>query len=276
MPRLGLVLLLVPFLEFYVLVEVGARIGAFNAVLLVILFAMAGVWLARTQGMGTLARIQQSLAQGVLPADEMLDGLFLLLAGILMVFPGFVSDVFGVLLLLPPVRRLAAHLLRRHMNATMQAEGRTGQAGDRADGPSVHMRTWYFGPGGARRSETFGGAGPMFGPGQGGPDGLGGPGAPDGPDGLKGPDGPDNAYGGGPHPYGPDHGGGGIGSGQDARQEPRRTVIIDCEPVKPSSPADGASPSNQTGQTGQSGQSGQSGGTPGSTSGGPASGSDAR
>jgi|GEM_PF-158043 len=270
MPRLGLVLLLVPFLEFYVLVEVGARIGAFNAVLLVILFAMAGVWLARTQGMGTLARIQQSLAQGVLPADEMLDGLFLLLAGILMVFPGFVSDVFGVLLLLPPVRRLAAHLLRRHMNATMQAEGRTGQAGDRAGGPSVHMRTWYFGPGGARRSETFGGAGPMFGPGQ------GGPGAPDGPDGLKGPDGPDNAYGGGPHPYGPDHGEGGIGSGQDARQEPRRTVIIDCEPVEPSSPADGASPSDQTGQTGRSGQSGQSGGTPGSTSGGPASGSDAR
>lgn len=270
MPRLGLVLLLVPFLEFYVLVEVGARIGAFNAVLLVILFAMAGVWLARTQGMGTLARIQQSLAQGVLPADEMLDGLFLLLAGILMVFPGFVSDVFGVLLLLPPVRRLAAHLLRRHMNASMQAQAR---AGDRAGGSSMHVRTWYFGPGGARRGETFGGAGPMFGPGQGGPDGLGGPGAPDGPDGLNGPDSADGAHGGGPHPYGPDHGGSGIGKGQDARQEPRRTVIIDCEPVEPSSPAGGT---GQTGQTGQSGQSGQSGGTPGNTSGGPSGSPDAR
>jgi len=64
----------------------------------------------------------QPQGMSFLPADEMLDGLFLLLAGILMVFPGFVSDVFGVLLLLPPVRRLAAHLLRRHMNATMQAE----------------------------------------------------------------------------------------------------------------------------------------------------------
>ncbi|BFR49059.1 FxsA family protein [Nitratidesulfovibrio sp. HK-II] len=259
MPRLGLVLLLVPFLEFYVLVEVGARIGAFNAVLLVILFAMAGVWLARTQGMGTLARIQQSMAQGVLPADEMLDGLFLLLAGILMVFPGFVSDVFGVLLLLPPVRRLAAHLLRRHMNASMQA--------DRAGGQSVHVRTWYFGPGGARRSETFGGAGPMFGPGRGNPDGLGGPGASAGPDDLNGPDG---AHGGGPRPYGPDHGGGGMGSGQDARQEPRRTVIIDCEPVEPSSPADGTDPS------GPSGQSGQPGGTPGSTPGSPSGSPDAR
>ncbi|MGJ3523911.1 FxsA family protein [Nitratidesulfovibrio sp. D1] len=236
MPRLGLVLLLVPFLEFYVLVEVGARIGAFNAVLLVILFAMAGVWLARTQGMGTLARIQQSLAQGVLPADEMLDGLFLLLAGILMVFPGFVSDVFGILLLLPPVRRLAAHLLRRHMNATMQAEGRAG-------GSSVHVRTWYFGPGGARHTETFGGAGGMFGPGHGGGQG---------PDGIDGPEGADGARGDGPRPYGPDDRGPGFGGGHGAGQEPRRTVVIDCEPVEPSSPAGG---------------SGQSGNTSGSTSG---------
>ncbi|HEU6438091.1 MAG TPA: FxsA family protein [Nitratidesulfovibrio sp.] len=233
MPRLGLVLLLVPFLEFYVLVEVGARIGAFNAVLLVVLFAMAGVWLARTQGMGTLARIQQSLAQGVLPADEMLDGLFLLLAGILMVFPGFVTDAFGVLLLLPPVRRLAAHLLRRHMNATIQAEGRAEGAGRRTDGSSVHVRTWYFGPGGARHTETFGGSGPMFGPGPAGPEGLGGA---DGTGGSHG----SGQHGGGPHPYGPDHRGGGVGSAQAARQEPRRTVVIDCEPVEPSRPADGS------------------------------------
>lgn len=249
MPRLGLVLLLVPFLEFYVLVEVGARIGAFNAVLLVILFAMVGVWLARTQGMGTLARIQQNLAQGVLPADEMLDGLFLLLAGILMVFPGFVSDVFGVLLLLPPVRRLAAHLLRRHMNATIQAEGRTGRAGDRAGGTSVHVRTWYFGPGGARHTETFGG--PMFGPNANGPDG---PGGLNGQGGLDAPNGPDGS---GPHPYGPDHGGG-AGGAQAGRQEPRRTVVIDCEPVEPSGPADGSGKSG--GQSGDS-SDGTSGGS---------------
>uniref|UniRef100_B8DJG7 FxsA cytoplasmic membrane protein n=1 Tax=Nitratidesulfovibrio vulgaris (strain DSM 19637 / Miyazaki F) TaxID=883 RepID=B8DJG7_NITV9 len=236
MPRLGLVLLLVPFLEFYVLVEVGARIGAFNAVLLVILFAMVGVWLARTQGMGTLARIQQNLAQGVLPADEMLDGLFLLLAGLLMVFPGFVSDVFGILLLLPPVRRLAAHLLRRHMNATIQAEGRAG-------GSSVHVRTWYFGPGGARHTETFGGGGPMFGPNADGPNG---------PDALDGLDGPNGSGGSGPHPYGPDHGGG-AGSGHNARQESRRTVVIDCEPVEPSGSAEPSGPANGPGKSGKAG-----------------------
>ncbi|MDR3043031.1 MAG: FxsA family protein [Desulfovibrio sp.] len=238
MPRLGLVLLLVPFLEFYVLVEVGARIGAFNAVLLVILFAMVGVWLARTQGMGTLARIQQSLAQGVLPADEMLDGLFLLLAGLLMVFPGFVSDAFGILLLLPPVRRLAAHLLRRHMNATMQAEGRAG-------GSSVHVRTWYFGPGGARHTETFGG-GPMFGPNADGPDGLDGPDGPTGPNDLNGQKGPNGS---GPHPYGPDHGGGG-GDSRNPRQEPRRTVVIDCEPVEPSGQSDTPGASREPGKAG--------------------------
>ncbi|NHZ48884.1 FxsA family protein [Nitratidesulfovibrio liaohensis] len=260
MPRLGLVLLLVPFLEFYVLVEVGARIGAFNAVLLVILFAMVGVWLARTQGMGTLARIQQSLAQGVLPADEMLDGLFLLLAGLLMVFPGFVSDAFGVLLLLPPVRRLAAHLLRRHMNATIQAEGRAGHAGDRTGGPSVHVRTWYFGPGGARHTETFGGGGAMFGPNANGPNG---PNGPDGLDGLNGLGGPDGS---GTHPYGPDHGGG-AGGAQAGRQEPRRTVVIDCEPVEPSGPS---------GASGASREPGKAGGPSGDSSDGASGGSGAR
>lgn len=248
MPRLGLVLLLVPFLEFYVLVEVGARIGAFNAVLLVILFAMAGVWLARTQGMGTLARIQQSLAQGVLPADEMLDGLFLLLAGILMVFPGFVSDVFGILLLLPPVRRLAAHLLRRHMNATMQAEGRAG-------GSSVHVRTWYFGPGGARHTETFGGAGGMFGPEHGGGQG---------PDGIDGPEGADGTRSDGPRPYGPDDRGSGFGGGHGAGQEPRRTVVIDCEPVEPSSPAGGSGKAGDTSDDISGSTSGDADGTSGS------------
>ncbi|MBZ2171281.1 FxsA family protein [Nitratidesulfovibrio sp. SRB-5] len=255
MPRLGLVLLLVPFLEFYVLVEVGARIGAFNAVLLVILFAMVGVWLARTQGMGTLARIQQNLAQGVLPADEMLDGLFLLLAGLLMVFPGFVSDVFGILLLLPPVRRLAAHLLRRHMNATIQAEGRAG-------GSSVHVRTWYFGPGGARHTETFGGGGPMFGPNADGPNGPNGPNGPDVLDGLAGPDG---SGGSGPHPYGPDHGGG-AGSGHNARQEPRRTVVIDCEPVEPSGPAEPSGPVGPSGPANGLGKPGKAGGPSGDIS----------
>jgi len=247
MPRLGLVLLLVPFLEFYVLVEVGARIGAFNAVLLVILFAMVGVWIARAQGMGTLARIQQSLAQGVLPADEMLDGLFLLLAGILMVIPGFVTGAVGVLLLLPPVRRLAAHLLRRHMNATLQAEGR---AGDRAGGASVHVRTWYFGPGGARHTETFGG-GPMFGQGRDGASGL---------DGTPGDD---------PQPYGPDLGSGG-GSALDDRQEPRRTVVIDCEPVEPSAPANDSGEPDAPGvpnEPGEPDEPGKAGGTSGGSTG---------
>lgn len=194
MPRLGLLLLLAPFLEFYVLVEVGARIGAFNALMLVILFAAAGVWIARRQGMSTLARIQQSLAQGVLPADDMLDGLLLLAAGLLMVFPGFVSDAFGIALLLPPVRLLAARLLRRHMTTTLQTARETG-------GTSVHVRTWHFGPGGVA--------------------GSGRPVHPDANGRLADPR------------FGPG-------------EEPRRTVIIDCDPVDapPTPGAPGANPAD--------------------------------
>lgn len=203
MPRFGLVLLLTPFLEFYVLVAVGARIGALNAVLLVILFAMAGVWLARTQGMETLARIRESLAQGALPADGMLDGVLLLLAGLLMVFPGFVTDALGVLLLLPPVRRLAAHRLRRHMGAAMHARGRAG-------GASMRVRTWQLGYDGRCHTQTFGTGGGTGG-GSGGSDDSGI---------LDGTPGTD--------------------AGRGAAREPRRTVIIDCRPVEPSGTSGGS------------------------------------
>ena len=102
----------VPLVEIYVLVAVGSHIGALATVALVVLTAVTGVALLRLQGLATLDRVQQALEQGELPARPMLEGLLLLVAGALLLTPGFVTDAVGFALLVPAVRRsLARHLL---------------------------------------------------------------------------------------------------------------------------------------------------------------------
>ena len=111
---LFLLFLTIPLVEIYFLIQVGEVIGAWPTVLLVVLTAILGVWLLRWQGLTTLTRVQASLQHGELPAQAMLEGLLLLLAGALLLTPGFVTDAFGFLILVPPLRHhLAGWLLQR-------------------------------------------------------------------------------------------------------------------------------------------------------------------
>ncbi len=111
---LFILFLAVPLVEIYFLIKVGDVIGAWPTVLLVVLTAILGVWLLRWQGITTLTRVQASLQRGELPAQAMLEGMLLLIAGALLLTPGFVTDSFGFLILVPPLRhQLAAWLLQR-------------------------------------------------------------------------------------------------------------------------------------------------------------------
>ncbi len=105
--------LLVPLVEIYFLIQVGRVIGAGWTVFFVVFTAVLGAALLRVQGLSTLARVQSSLEQGRLPAVELLEGMMLLVAGALLLTPGFVTDGFGFLLLVPPLRRAAATWLIR-------------------------------------------------------------------------------------------------------------------------------------------------------------------
>jgi len=108
--------LTIPLIEIYFLIEVGEVIGAWPTVLLVVFTAVLGVWLLRWQGLSTLTRVQTSLEHGELPAQAMLEGMLLLVAGALLLTPGFVTDCFGFLILVPPLRqRMAGWLLQRGM-----------------------------------------------------------------------------------------------------------------------------------------------------------------
>ncbi len=108
-----LLFIIIPLVELYLIIVVGEQIGALWTVLLVIMTAVIGVNLLRFQGMSTLARAQRNIAQGQIPAMEMMEGVALAVAGVLLITPGFLTDSIGFLLLIPASR----HAIIRYMMA---------------------------------------------------------------------------------------------------------------------------------------------------------------
>lgn len=110
--KLGLLIVLFPLLEVISLAMLGRAIGAFQTLVVVIVVGVVGAFLAKTQGLLTLRRIEASLAAGELPGDQLLTGLIVLVAGVLLIIPGFVGDIIGILLLLPPVQAVVRAWLK--------------------------------------------------------------------------------------------------------------------------------------------------------------------
>lgn len=104
MAVLFLVFLVVPFAELFVILQVGRTIGALNTVAVLVAVSMVGAWLVKREGLSVVRRAQERMARGAVPGRELVDGVMILFAGALLITPGFLSDVVGVLLLLPPVR----------------------------------------------------------------------------------------------------------------------------------------------------------------------------
>ena len=102
--RLLILFTCIPLLELYVLIEAGRQIGVLATVLLIFLTGVAGAWLARTQGIEVVRRIQQQLAQGEMPGAVLLDGALILIGGVLLLTPGFCTDLAGFTFLVPATR----------------------------------------------------------------------------------------------------------------------------------------------------------------------------
>jgi len=97
--------IVVPLVEIYLLVKVGSLIGPLPTIALVVFTAVLGTLLLRAQGLATLRRVQASFAAGQVPALEMMEGVVLLLCGVLLLTPGFFTDTLGFLCLITPLRR---------------------------------------------------------------------------------------------------------------------------------------------------------------------------
>ncbi len=122
MTRLLLLFVVLPAVELALLIEVGSRIGTLATLGLIVATGIAGAALARHQGLGVLREMQAEVAEGRLPADSLVDGVFILVAAALLVTPGILTDAFGLLCLLPAFRTAAKGLLWRRLERAVREQ----------------------------------------------------------------------------------------------------------------------------------------------------------
>ena len=101
-----LLLVIVPIIEIYLFIKVGSYIGAFNTILLILLTAIIGIMYARYEGFNTLRSGMSQLIKNQMPVYEIISGAALAFAALLLILPGFATDLIGLLLIFPPTRKL--------------------------------------------------------------------------------------------------------------------------------------------------------------------------
>jgi len=122
MLRILVVLFIVIFgVEMWGLITVGSMIGGWNTVFLVILTSLFGAWMAKQQGIQVFRMVQFQLARGQMPTETLIDGVLVLIGGILLLLPGFISDVIGLIFLIPYTRMILRHLLKRWLWALISS-----------------------------------------------------------------------------------------------------------------------------------------------------------
>jgi UPF0716 protein FxsA len=144
--KLLLLFILVPVSELAIFIVLGDKIGLAPTLGIIVLTAILGAYLTKSQGIKALNKYQQALAQGKLPHDEVMDGLMILIAGAVLLTPGFLTDAIGFSLLIPPLRRVIkaivkdrlrerANVVSQNVNAATQPFTQEGPA--RSDSPKV-------------------------------------------------------------------------------------------------------------------------------------------
>ena len=99
----------IPLVEIYLFIKVGSQIGAFNTILLILITAILGVWYARYEGFNTLRSGMAQLIKNELPFYEIISGAAIAFAALLLIIPGFATDILGILLIFPFTRKLLFH-----------------------------------------------------------------------------------------------------------------------------------------------------------------------
>jgi len=145
--RLFLLFTILPAVELWLLIAIGERIGAPATITMLILTGVIGAWLARAEGTRVLRAWQQALAAGTVPADGVVSGVLVLLGGALLISPGVISDLAGVLLLVPFTRRWIARIvMARVQRAIERGTIRVMHAPPGPGGPFAYRQRTHAGP----------------------------------------------------------------------------------------------------------------------------------
>jgi UPF0716 protein FxsA len=145
LPLLLLIFIVVPIAELAVIIQVGQAIGVWWTIALLIADSVLGSLLMRSQGRAAWRRFNAAMAEGRVPAREVLDGVLVIFGGALLLTPGFISDLLGLLLLLPPTRAVIRAVLVRRLAHRMfvsvsgSPPGRGGPAGYDVEGHAIDL-----------------------------------------------------------------------------------------------------------------------------------------
>lgn len=134
MPLLIILFIVVPIVELYVIIQIGSLIGVVPTLALLLADALLGSLLLRHQGRGAWRRFNAALAERRFPGREVADGLLIAIGGTLLLTPGFVTDIFGLIFLIPPTRAIVRGLLRRLAARRFFVVGMATSAGQGAAG----------------------------------------------------------------------------------------------------------------------------------------------
>ncbi len=115
MQYLILAFVITPIVELYLLIKIGGLIGAFNTIMLVVLTGIAGALLARSQGLAVLNKINSDLESGSMPAEALIDGLFILVGGLLLITPGIITDIIGFIFVIPHTRAMVKKYIKNKL-----------------------------------------------------------------------------------------------------------------------------------------------------------------
>lgn len=114
--KLFLVFAIVPVVELSVLIYVGSHIGTLNTIAIILLTAVVGAYMVRLEGLGVVYRIQGNLSEGVFPAEELINGAMILVAGALLLTPGFFTDLAGFLMVFPATRKIIKPAIKKYFS----------------------------------------------------------------------------------------------------------------------------------------------------------------
>jgi UPF0716 protein FxsA len=148
MPLLLVILfIVVPVLELYVIIQVGQLIGIVPTLILLLAGALLGSWMVKREGRSAWRRFNQALGARRFPGKEVADGVLIIIGGTLLLTPGFLTDILGLFLLLPPTRAIARRVLKRLTIGRFMVVGVGGAPGPFGGPPS--------GEGGRRSSRDY-------------------------------------------------------------------------------------------------------------------------
>ena len=105
-----LLFILVPIIEISIFITIGSAIGIFNTISIILLTALIGIFLVRRQGLGLLFNAQRNLQSGVFPKNEIIGAIFLLISGLLLITPGFFTDIIGFSFFIKPVQNFVSNI----------------------------------------------------------------------------------------------------------------------------------------------------------------------